>query len=159
MLVGILHSRIRAEERYLLDAFQRRGIPTELLDDREIVFDMHNPEPFRRFDVILERCINHSRAIHALELLNSWGIPTVNSIEAANVCGSKFSTTRALIEHGVACPRTFIAFTPESAPQAIETLGYPVVLKPAVGSWGRLLSKVKDRDAAESIHRVLTAKP
>ena len=30
-------------------------------------------------------------------------------------------------------------------------MGYPVVLKPAVGSWGRLLAKVNDRDAAEAL--------
>jgi [lysine-biosynthesis-protein LysW]--L-2-aminoadipate ligase len=44
-----------------------------------------------------------------------------------------------------------VAHTPEAALQAIERLGYPVVLKPAVGSWGRLLSKINDRDAAEAI--------
>jgi [lysine-biosynthesis-protein LysW]--L-2-aminoadipate ligase len=48
-------------------------------------------------------------------------------------------------------PELRVAFTEESALRAIEELGYPVVLKPAVGSWGRLLSKVNDRDAAESI--------
>ncbi len=151
MLVGILLSRIRAEEKYLLEAFQKRNVAVEMLDDRQVIFDMHNPDPWRRYDVILERCINHSRALHALEMLNSWGIPTVNTAAVAACCGSKFSTTRALIEHNVPCPRTFLAFTPESALQAIETLGYPVVLKPAVGSWGRLISRVNDRDAAETI--------
>jgi [lysine-biosynthesis-protein LysW]--L-2-aminoadipate ligase len=151
MLIGILLSRVRAEEKYLLEAFEKHHTDVEVLDDREVIFDMHNPAPFRRFDVVLERCINHSRALHALELLNSWGVPTVNTAAVASCCGSKFSTTRALIEHNVPCPRTFIAFTPESALQAIETLGYPVVLKPAVGSWGRLISKVNDRDAAETI--------
>ena len=75
MLVGILLSRVRAEEKYLLEAFEKRHIDVELLDDREVIFDMHNPAPFRRFDVVLERCINHSRAVHSLELLNSWGVP------------------------------------------------------------------------------------
>ncbi|NLF14963.1 MAG: lysine biosynthesis protein LysX, partial [Anaerolineaceae bacterium] len=86
-----------------------------------------------------------------LELLNSWGVRTVNTYEVANICGNKFSTTRALIANNVPTPRTMLAFTPESAMQAIETLGYPVVLKPAVGSWGRLISKVNDREAAEAI--------
>jgi [lysine-biosynthesis-protein LysW]--L-2-aminoadipate ligase len=44
-----------------------------------------------------------------------------------------------------------VAFTPESALEAIEQMGYPVVLKPVVGSWGRLLSKINDRDSAEAI--------
>jgi len=56
-----------------------------------------------------------------------------------------------LARAGVPQPRVKIAFTPESALQAIEELGYPVVLKPVVGSWGRLLSKINDRDAAEAV--------
>ena len=35
--------------------------------------------------------------------------------------------------------------------EAIEAFGYPVVIKPVVGSWGRLLAKVNDRDAAEAV--------
>ena len=151
MRVGMLMSRVRIEEKLLVDAFAARHINMEMLDDRELVFDIGNSEPFRSYDVILERCITHSRAVTALELLNSWGVRTVNTFEVANVCGNKFSTTRALFAHGVPSPRTLMAFTPESALQAIETLGYPAVLKPAVGSWGRLLARVNDRDAAEAI--------
>ena len=89
-------------------------------------------------------------------MLNDWGIPTVNTFEVANVCGDKLLTTAALVRAGVPVPRTRIAYTPESALEAIEALGYPVVLKPAIGSWGRLLSKVNDRDAAEALleHKV-----
>lgn len=151
MRVGMLMSRVRVEEKLLLDAFSARQVEVELIDDREVVFDIGNASAFKQYDVVIERCINHSRAVSALELLNAWGIPTVNTYEVANICGSKFSTTRALFAHGVPSPRTMLAFTPESALQAIETLGYPVVLKPAVGSWGRLLARVNDRDAAEAL--------
>lgn len=151
MRVGMLMSRVRVEEKLLLDAFSARQVEVELIDDREVVFDIGNAGAFKQYDVVIERCINHSRAVSALELLNAWGIPTVNTYEVANICGSKFSTTRALFAHGVPSPRTMLAFTPESALQAIETLGYPVVLKPAVGSWGRLLARVNDRDAAEAL--------
>lgn len=151
MRVGVLLSRVRVEEKLLFEAFEKRGVNFDLIDDRKIVFELQNSAPMRAYDVILERCINHSRALYALELLNAWGIRTVNTYEVANICGNKFSTTRALIQHQVPTPRTFLAFTPESAMEAIETLGYPVVLKPAVGSWGRLISKVNDREAAEAI--------
>jgi [lysine-biosynthesis-protein LysW]--L-2-aminoadipate ligase len=147
----MLLSRVRVEEKLLFEAFQARGVEVETIDDRKIVFDMHEPDGWREYDVIIERCINHSRALYALELLNSWGVPTVNSAHVANICGNKFSTTRALLEHDVPSPRTLLAFTPDSALEAIETLGYPAVLKPAVGSWGRLISKVNDREAAEAI--------
>jgi [lysine-biosynthesis-protein LysW]--L-2-aminoadipate ligase len=78
-------------------------------------------------------------------------VPTVNTYEVANTCGNKLLTTSALVRAGIPTPRTRVAFTPESALQAIEEMGYPVVLKPGVGSWGRLLSKVNDREAAEAI--------
>ncbi|MBC7235889.1 MAG: lysine biosynthesis protein LysX [Chloroflexi bacterium] len=151
MRIGMLLSRVRVEEKLLFQAFADRGIKVDPIDDRELVLDLHDPGELADYDVILERCINHSRALSALEQLNSWGIRTVNTAHVANICGNKFSTTRALIEHQVPTPRTMLAFTPESAIRAIETLGYPVVLKPAVGSWGRLISKINDREAAESI--------
>ncbi len=152
MRVGMLFSRVRVEEKLLLEEFdKRKDIALETLDDRDLVFDLHKVDEWHKYDVIIERCINHSRALYTLQLLNAWGIPTVNSAHVAEVCGNKFSTTVALITSGVPSPRTMLAYTPESALQAIETLGYPVVLKPAVGSWGRLISKVNDRDAAEAI--------
>lgn len=151
MKVGVLLSRVRVEEKLLFEALDRRGVDYDRLDDRQIVFDLAQPDRFLEYDVILERCINHSRALYALELLNAWGIRTVNTADVAYVCGNKFSTTKALIQHGIPTPRTMLAFTPESALEAIESIGYPVVLKPAVGSWGRLLSKVNDREAAEAI--------
>jgi [lysine-biosynthesis-protein LysW]--L-2-aminoadipate ligase len=149
MKIGILCSLIRKEEKLLFDEFRARGLEFERIDDRELILDLHR----RRwdFDVILERSINHSRALHTLKYLNDCGVKTVNSYEVASTCGDKLLTTMALIKHGVPTPRVYIAYTPEAALQAIEGLGYPVVLKPAVGSWGRLLSKVNDRDAAEAI--------
>jgi len=149
MKVGILCSRIRVEEKLLFDALDRRGVPYDLLDDRELVLDM-GARGFE-YDVILERCINHSRALYALRILEDWGLRCVNSYRVADTCGNKLLTTSALMRAGVPSPRTLVAFTPESALRAIELLGYPVVLKPAVGSWGRLLSKINDREAAEAV--------
>ena len=148
--IAVLLSRIRVEEKLLLAALEKRGIAYELIDDRQVIFDLHE-NGYRRFDVVLERCINHSRALYALRILNDWGIPTVNSYLAALTCGNKLETTSALIRAGVPTPRTRVAFTPQSALEAIEEMGYPIVLKPAIGSWGRLLAKVNDREAAEAL--------
>jgi [lysine-biosynthesis-protein LysW]--L-2-aminoadipate ligase len=151
MRVGVLCSRIRVEEKLLFEALDARGVAYEKLDDRELVFNLHDPSPFQQFDIILERCINHSRALYALHMLNGWDIKTVNSAEVARICGDKLLTTLALMRHKVPVPPNMVAFTPEAALEAIEKLGYPVVLKPCIGSWGRLLSKINDRDAAEAI--------
>ena len=149
MRVGFLHSLIRKDEKLLLDEFRKRdGVELVMLDDRKLIFDLQNrPE----VDIVLERCINHSRAMHGLRLLESVGIPCINTSEVARICGDKILSSLALKEAGVAQPALRIAFTEQSALAAIEEIGYPAVLKPAVGSWGRLLSKVNDREAAESI--------
>ncbi len=147
--VGFLHSLVRKEEKLLLHAFHRhRNVEVVLLDDRTLTFDLHSGP---MVDVLVERCINHSRALHALRLFHSLNIPCVNSYHVSLTCGDKILTAVALREHGVPQPDLRIAFTEESALKAIEELGYPVVLKPAVGSWGRLLSKINDREAAETI--------
>jgi [lysine-biosynthesis-protein LysW]--L-2-aminoadipate ligase len=152
LTVGILLSRVRVEEKLLLSELERRGVAVVRFDDREFTLDLGSPDPaMARCHVILERCINHLRALYTLRVLNDWGVPTVNSYDVANVCGDKLLTSAALERDGIPVPRTIIAFTPESALDACEELGYPIVMKPAIGSWGRLLARVNDRDAAEAL--------
>jgi [lysine-biosynthesis-protein LysW]--L-2-aminoadipate ligase len=151
MRVGVLCSRIRVEEKLLFEALSARGVEYEKLDDRELVFNLHDPSPYQQFDIILERCINHSRALYTLHMLESWGIKAINRAQVARICGDKLMTTLALVQHHVPVPPNMVAYTPEAALEAIECLGYPVVLKPCIGSWGRLVAKINDREAAEAI--------
>lgn len=149
MRIAVLCSRIRVEEKLLFAELEQRGLDYVRLNDDEIIFDLNAGQ--HPYDVVLERCIHHSRALYALKALNDAGVPTVNSAAVADVCGDKFKTTQALVRAGIPTPRTRMAFTPASALHAIEELGYPVVLKPAIGSWGRLIAKVNDREAAEAL--------
>jgi [lysine-biosynthesis-protein LysW]--L-2-aminoadipate ligase len=153
----MLLSRVRVEEKLLLTELERRGVEIVRFDDREFTLDLGVPDPeMVRCHVTIERCINHWRALYTLRVLNDWGVPTVNTYDVANICGDKLLTSAALERDGVPAPRTIIAFTPESALEACAELGYPVVMKPAVGSWGRLLARVNDRDSAEALleHKV-----
>ncbi|MFN8457437.1 MAG: lysine biosynthesis protein LysX [Anaerolineae bacterium] len=150
MKIAILLSRVRVEEKLLLQAFEQRGLAVEVIDDREVIFDLHHNN-WSHYDVVVERCVTQSRALYALRILNDWGIRTVNTHRVVQLCGDKLETSSALIREGIPSPRIKVAFTPESALAAIEEMGYPVILKPTVGSWGRLLSKINDREAAESI--------
>ena len=145
-----MHSIIRKEEKLLLEELRKRpGVEIEKIDDRTTFFDLQ--DGLFDYDVVIERCVNHSRALHALKIFNDKGIPTVNMFEVGEICGSKFLTTQALIKAGLPTPRCYMAFTPESAMEAMDELGYPCVIKPTTGSWGRLISKINDRDAAEAV--------
>ncbi|MBM4108809.1 MAG: lysine biosynthesis protein LysX [Phycisphaerae bacterium] len=151
MRVALLYSRIRVEERMLLDALERRGIAHEALDVRTLRFDLDDPAPWGRFDVALERCVSQTQALACVRTLEAFGVPCVNPAAVIDACGDKLATSLLLSRAGVPQPRTRVAVDPESALAAIEEMGYPVVLKPTVGSWGRLLARVHDRDAAEAI--------
>ncbi|HET9847314.1 MAG TPA: lysine biosynthesis protein LysX [Candidatus Dormibacteraeota bacterium] len=148
-MIGILCGRIRFEEKALFEALRHRGIAFERLDEDRIQFPIGGDVP--AVDVVLDRSVHHGRSLYATTLLNAAGVPTVNSGQVAHICGDKILTSSTLAAAGVPVPKTVIAFTPESALDAIEAMGYPVVLKPMVGSWGRLLAKINDRDAAEAI--------
>jgi [lysine-biosynthesis-protein LysW]--L-2-aminoadipate ligase len=150
MKIGILCSRLRVEEKLLFEALRRRGADYERIDVRHIALDLAG-NGLSGYDVVLIRCLSHSRALYSAKVLSSHGVRTVNSYEVIATCGDKLITTLALIRNGVPTLRTMVAFTPESALEAIEKIGYPVVLKPLHGSWGRLLAKINDRDAAEAI--------
>jgi len=150
MKVGFLHSLIRKDEKFLIEEFnKRKNVELVMIDDRKLSFTI-GKDSFG-LDVVIERSINHSRALHSIELYESAGVKCVNNSRVATVCGDKLLTSIELGKNNVPQPEVRVAFTEESALQAIEEMGYPVVLKPAVGSWGRLLSKINDKDAAESI--------
>ena len=149
--IGVLFSRVRVEEKWIFTALEKRGIDFERLDDRAIHFDLENPAPWREYDAVIERSISYTSGLYALRILNAFGVTTVNTAAVAEACGDKLTTSALLAKAGLSQPRNVVAFTPESALVALEELGYPAVVKPVVGSWGRLLAKVNDRDAAEAI--------
>jgi [lysine-biosynthesis-protein LysW]--L-2-aminoadipate ligase len=150
MKLAMLLSQVRLEEKLIFAAVEAAGIELTKVFDKELVLDLECPS-FPEVDLVLDRGLVHSRAEYTLRFLQSLDIPTVNSYSATITCDNKFLTSMRLREAGVPSLRTLIAYTPASALQAIETLGYPAVLKPTAGSWGRLLAKINDREAAEAV--------
>jgi [lysine-biosynthesis-protein LysW]---L-2-aminoadipate ligase len=148
--LAILLSQVRLEEKLIFKAVEDAGIELVKVFDKELILELDRPS-FPEVDVVLDRGLVHSRAEYTLRYLQTVGIPTVNSYSATITCDNKFLTTVALQEADVPTLRTFVAYTPASALEAIERIGYPAVLKPTAGSWGRLLAKINDREAAEAV--------
>ena len=151
--VALIASRIRVEEKLLLAALEAAGADVTVVNDDELVIPVGRtvPPQLAGADVVLERSLSAARGICILRLLQAAGARTVNRYDTAATCWDKLLTSAALAQCDVPQPRTRVAFSEESALAAIEELGYPVVLKPVVGSWGRLLARINDRDAAEAI--------
>jgi [lysine-biosynthesis-protein LysW]--L-2-aminoadipate ligase len=159
MRIGILITHIRAEEKLLISAFQERGIEPDILLDRDLDFDITaGPEqlapsglPWEAYDLLMERSVSTSRGLYALAILNSWGLNTINRYDTAATCADKLRTSIGLAKVGIPQPPTRVAFEQDTTLQALDKLGYPSVFKPVTGSWGRLLARVNDKDAAEAI--------
>ena len=152
MRLAILTSRIRVEEKLLIEALQKRAIDFDVIDDGKLLLDIERgSEEWRKYDAVLCRSLSQSRGQAVLQVLEAWGIPTANTAAVTATCNDKLATSLALVRAGVPTPRTLLAFEEATALQGVEMLGYPVVLKPVSGSWGRLLARINDRDAAEAV--------
>lgn len=148
--IGFLYTRLRAEEKYLLEELEKQpDVEVVRINDGDTYFDINQlPE---QVDVLFERSISYSRGLYISRIFEAHGIPVVNSSAVAERCGDKYITSQILATSGIPTPRVLMAFDEESALRAIEAIGYPCVLKPVVGSWGRLLAKVENREMAEAL--------
>lgn len=150
--VGLLYSRIRKDEKLLLTELRERDHEVTKIDVRKQTFDIAAaPAAFDGLDIVVDRCLATSRSLYATQFFEAYGIPVVNSHETAAICADKVQNSLALEKAGVPTPATKVAFTKETAMDAIEEFGYPCVLKPVVGSWGRLMAKIDSESAAEAI--------
>ncbi len=153
--LGLFYTVIRPEEKWILEAAAARGVPVERLHDETITFPLVR-NGFHA-DLVLNRSVSHSRSLYALRFFEHYGVPTVNPYEVVALCGDKVLASLRLAEAGVPTPRTVVALTPEAAMKALDEVGYPAVLKPPIGSWGRLMAKVDDPEEAEQIIEHKTA--
>ncbi len=152
MNVGVLYSRIRRDEKLLLSELRDRGHEVTKIDVRKERFGIHEPPAaFENVDIVVDRCLATSRSRYVTRFVDAYDVPVVNDPETAAICADKARNSLALAEADIPTPATEVTFTKESAMESIEEFGYPCVLKPVIGSWGRLMAKIDSRDAAEAI--------
>ncbi len=151
MHIAMTYTRLRAEERLLLDAFEASGVSVTPIDLREIVFDPASAADWLAYDAVVDRSVSLTASLTATRIFEGLGIRCINPVHAIETCSDKLATTIALIRAGVPTPGVRVGLGADSALRAVEQIGYPAVLKPTVGSWGRLVARINDRDAAEAI--------
>lgn len=153
MRIALIYTRLRVEERMLLDAFETLGsaVEVEPVDVRNEWFDIADAGKWSGYDLVLDRCVSLRASTTVSRVLDRFGIRSINRADTIEIASDKLRTSLALEAAGVPTPRTIVAVEEDGALDAIEAMGYPAVLKPTVGSWGRLLARVNDRDAAEAV--------
>lgn len=155
--VAMLASQVRLDEKRLLAAMDRRGFRYELADTRAL-WGTAGGKP-GRWCGALNREISQVRAFYSAQTLEALGLPVLNCAAAIQVCGDKWQTSLALAAANVRMPRTALGLTPEAALEALEEIGYPALVKPLVGSHGRMIATLRDRAMAEDIFEYVKALP
>jgi [lysine-biosynthesis-protein LysW]---L-2-aminoadipate ligase len=147
--LAVVYDRVREDEKMLWRAMDDLGVEYDKVYAPQLSFDFMGSKP--EWDVVIERCVSQSRGYAIAASLEAWGVEVVNPSHVIANCGDKLVTNALLAKHQIPSPRTQVAFDTDHALEVIEKMGYPVVMKPPVGSWGRLLSLIRDRDAAETV--------
>lgn len=153
--VRILFDRVRLEEKMLEEKAIELGHDTKMIDAKITNINTESKKSDFDFgDVVLERCVSYFRGLHFTACLEFLDVPIFNSLQVATNCGNKLLTSLLLKKHNVPTPRTHFSFSPEAAIETLEKHGYPLVIKPIVGSWGRGVILLKDREVADAIIEV-----
>ena len=148
----MVYDQLRPEERMLLQSAEKLGVDLIPLSASELTVEVSSREkPSEIGDAVLQRCVSYFRNLHLTAALEAKGMPVVNSFSSTLTCGNKLFVTLALMKAGVPVPKTFVAFTTKGGLKALEQLGYPAMLKPVVGSWGRMVAPLKDADSAKAL--------
>jgi [lysine-biosynthesis-protein LysW]--L-2-aminoadipate ligase len=148
--ICIIYDKLRFEEKKIYNDIQQKGFDATLVDGKSLIFDTESSKSDSRFgDIILQRVISYNRGLHLTYCLEQIGLPVVNSFSVSEICGNKLITSLILKKNNVPTPKTTFAFSTESARECMKKLGYPLVVKPIIGSWGRGVYQIKDQSMAE----------
>ena len=150
--ICIVFDRLRTEEKLLQKNAEELGYETSMIDAKITSFDTDSkPDNFEFGDVVLERCVSYYRGLHFTACLEFMDVPVINKFDVANTCGNKMITSMLLKKSNIPTPKTYFSFSAETALENFENIGYPLVIKPIIGSWGRSVMPIKDKDTAEAV--------
>lgn len=148
--ICIIYDKLRFEEKKIYNDIQQKGFDANLIDGKSLIFDTESSKSDSRFgDIILQRGISYNRGLHLTYCLEQIGLPVVNSFSVSEICGNKLITSLILKKNNVPTPKTTFAFSTESARECMKKLGFPLVVKPIIGSWGRGVYQIKDQSMAD----------
>ena len=147
--LSILYDTIRWEEKALFDAAKKKGIDATMVDCKSLSINLDKTE--ERYGTAIQRCVSYYRSLHSTAALEGKGVNVINSLNTSIFAGNKLFTHMLLVKNGIPTPFSAVAFSEEAALETLEKRGYPMVLKPTVGSWGRMIALLNDRDSAQGI--------
>lgn len=149
MEFAMVCNKLSWEEKSILDAAKSRGVKVNTILNTNYFANLTKDNVSE--ELVLQRSLSYVRGLFITAILENFGHTVINSYKTSELCGNKLLTSLALIKAGIPTPKTYCAFTDESALEALNEVGYPAVIKPVIGSWGRMVALLKDQDFAKAI--------
>ena len=149
--LSILYDTIRWEEKALFDAGKKKGIDIEMVDCKNLFLNLDKSK--EKFDTVIQRCVSYYRSLHSTAALEGKGVNIINSLNTSILAGNKLFTHMLLQKNGIPTPFSAVAFSEEAALELLKAEGYPMVLKPTVGSWGRMIALRNLSSRLECLHQ------
>lgn len=153
--VCIVFDRLRSEEKMLQKEAVNLGHDAIMLDAKITQINTDSKKnDFDLGDIVLERCVSYFRGLHFTAGLEFMDMPVLNKFDVASTCGNKMFMTMLLKKNNIPTPKTYFSFSSQSAAENIEKVGYPLVIKPVIGSWGRGIIAIKDKDTMDAVSEI-----
>ena len=145
----LLYDNIRWEEKAIYESARKRGIDITNVDCKDLILELDGPSYSDK--IIIQRCVSYFKSLHSTAALEGLGASVINPLNTSIVCGNKLFTHMKLKNAGIKTPKVITTFSYEAALSALDVFGYPTIIKPTIGSWGRLIALLKDKDAAKAV--------
>jgi [lysine-biosynthesis-protein LysW]--L-2-aminoadipate ligase len=147
----LLYDTIRWEEKAIYEAAKKKGIELKKIDCKDLVLDLNTSNSEFNNQIIIQRCVSYFKSLHSTAALEGLGAKVINPLNTAINCGNKLFTHMLMKKKGIQTPKVITAFSSESALSALNDFGYPIIIKPTIGSWGRLIALLRDKEAAKAV--------
>jgi [lysine-biosynthesis-protein LysW]---L-2-aminoadipate ligase len=147
--VCVIYDKVRFEEKALYQKAKKKGINVQIIDGKTITINTESKRTSVHLgDVVIQRSISHFRGLYLTSCLEFVGFLVINKFKVGQTCGNKLITSLTLARYNVPTPKTHFAFSAESAIELMYKIGFPLVLKPVIGSWGRGVFPIRDQETA-----------
>jgi [lysine-biosynthesis-protein LysW]---L-2-aminoadipate ligase len=147
----LLYDTIRWEEKAIYEAAKKKGIEIKKIDCKDLVLDLNTLHSEYDNQIIIQRCVSYFKSLHSTAALEGLGAKVINPLTTAIICGNKLFTHMLIQKKGIRTPKVITAFSSQSALSALDDFGYPAIIKPTIGSWGRLIALLQDKEAAKAV--------
>ena len=147
----LLYDTIRWEEKAIYEAAKKKGIEIKKIDCKDLILDLNTLNSEYDNQIIIQRCVSYFKSLHSTAALEGLGAKVINPLTTAIICGNKLFTHMLIQKKGIRTPKVITAFSSQSALSALDDFGYPAIIKPTIGSWGRLIALLQDKEAAKAV--------